>query len=400
MPPQNGGAPLQVIFHTSKHLAQMGHEVSILDSRYGPDDKAIEDIDGVKIIRLSFRKIPVPASSLIPRYLRFGLNELNAVLFALRASRYLAKTGKDLDIIHLNVTSVGLIVCLLNRKLRSRMFYTSHLGQWVLHGTKKLTLLEKAHVFFDALLMRRVAKVVALNELARDSFIAVGKVKPENVVVIPNGVDTQFFKPTIDVKEIKTKYDLEGKLSILFVGQLTKIKGVEHLVKAANAIINDFGHRDVVFVLVGPLTFGTLEKPVDMGEMLSYIRAHDIERNVLFTGHLPLDEVRMLYVAADIFVLPSLAEGDPLVVVEAMAAGKPIVGTKVGGIPHKIRDGWNGFLIDPANEQQLIEKIEYLIKNPEERKRMGVNSRKRAEEEFDWSSIAQRLSSVYLSELT
>jgi len=93
--------------------------------------------------------------------------------------------------------------------------------------------------------------------------------------------------------------------------------------------------------------------------------------------------------------LPSLAEGDPLVTLEAMASGKPVIGTRVGGIPHHIRDGWNGFLIDPANEQQLADKIKYLIDNPEERKSMGVNSRKYAEEEFDWSKVAERLLAVY-----
>jgi glycosyltransferase involved in cell wall biosynthesis len=400
MPPQDCGAPLQVIFHTSKHLAQMGHEVAILDSRYYPDDKAIEYVDGVKIVRLSFRKMPVPASPRIPRYLRFALNELNAILFALRASRYLAKKGNDIDIVHLHVTSVGLILCFLNRKLRSKMFYTSHLGQWALRGTTRLTLLEKVHVSFDAYLMKRVAKVIALSELARDSFISVGKVKPENVVVTPNGVDTQFFNPTINVEAIRTKYDLEGKLTVLFVGQLTKIKGVEHLIKAANIIINEFGRINVVFMLVGPLTFGTLEKPIDMEEMLGYIRRHNLERNILFTGPLALDEVRMLYVASDIFVLPSLAEGDPLVVVEAMASGRPVIASRVGGIPHKIRDGWNGFLIDPANEQQLADKIKYLVDNPEERRSMGANSRKYAEEQFDWKKVAERLSSIYLCALT
>jgi len=90
-----------------------------------------------------------------------------------------------------------------------------------------------------------------------------------------------------------------------------------------------------------------------------------------------------------------LAEGDPLVVVEAMASGRPVIGTKVGGIPQKIKDGWNGFLIEPANEQQLAGKIKYLVDNPEERKRMGANSRRYAEEEYDWSKIAERLLQVY-----
>jgi len=78
-----------------------------------------------------------------------------------------------------------------------------------------------------------------------------------------------------------------------------------------------------------------------------------------------------------------------------MASGKPVIATKVGGIPKKVRDGWNGFLIDPADEQQLAEKIRYLIDNPQERQRMGENSRRYAEEKFDWQKVAEKLLLVY-----
>ena len=397
MPPKEGGAPLQVIFHTSRHLAKMGHEVVILDSRYSPEDAAVEYVDELKIVRVNFRKVPAPESLKMPRYLHFALNELNTLLFTLKASRYLTKNSQDIDVIHLHATSVGIILSLLNRKLRGKMFYTSHLGQWILRGTRELSILERIHIFLDSCLMRRVARVIALNDLAKESFISIGKVNPKKVVVVHNGVDTEFFTPTIGVEETRKKYDLEGKFTVLFVGHLGKIKGVEYLVKAAHIIINESGYKDTLFLLVGPLTFGTLEKPIHMEEMRHYLRQHRLERSILFTGSLPLEGVRMLYAASDIFVLPSLAEGDPLVVVEAMASGKPIIGTKVGGIPHKVRDGWNGFLIDPGDEQQLADKIKYLIDNPEERKMMGANSRRYAEEEFDWRKVAELMVMVYQS---
>jgi len=93
--------------------------------------------------------------------------------------------------------------------------------------------------------------------------------------------------------------------------------------------------------------------------------------------------------------LPSCGEGDPIALKEALASGKPLIGTKVGGIPAQIKDGWNGFLVEPGNEKQLAEKIRYLIDNPEERERMGKNSRKLAREEFDWKKIAERYLKIY-----
>ncbi|RLF07945.1 MAG: glycosyltransferase family 4 protein, partial [Thermoprotei archaeon] len=95
------------------------------------------------------------------------------------------------------------------------------------------------------------------------------------------------------------------------------------------------------------------------------------------------------------FVLPSLEEGFGVVLTEALASGKPLVGSNVGGIPAQIKDGWNGFLVESGNEKQLAEKIRYLIDNPEERERMGENSRKLAREEFDWEKIAERYLKVY-----
>lgn len=397
VPPEQGGAPLQVIFNTSKHLARMGHDVTILDSRYSKEDAAIDCFNGLKIRRLKSIKLPVPRSSKTPRYVHFALNELNAILFAVAVSRYLKRRGRDIDVIHLHLTSVGVILSILNSEFRGKMIYTSHLGQWVLRGTRKLTMLERIHILFDSYLMKRVAKVIALNDSARDTFISIGKINAENVVVVHNGVDVDFFHPASDTERARIKYGLGDRLIILFVGQLTRIKGVEQLAKAAKIIIKEFGYKDISFVFAGPLTFGTLERPIDMKNMMNYIRQNRLENNIIFTGALSLEEIRELYATADIFVMPSLAETGPLVTLEAMATGKPVIGTTLGAMPEQIRDGWNGFLVDPGDEWQLAGKIKYLLDNPEERKRMGANSRRYVEEEFDWRKVTEKLSSIYES---
>jgi len=397
MPPKEGSAPLQVIFNTSKHLARMGHQVVILDRKYGKDDPPVEKIEGVEIAKLNVTQLP---SSRAPGFLRFVLAEFNAILFALAVSRYLRENSSNIDVIHLHLTSIGLIVSILNRRLRSKMFYTCHLSQWAF-ATNKLGISERAHLLLDSYLMRRVTRVIALNDTARESFTHIGKVKAENIAVVPNGVDTDFFNPYIEMEEIaRERYGLEGKLTVLFVGRLVKIKGVDHLLKAADAIVNRFGHKHTLFMLVGSEADTGVDEPVNMGEMLAYIRHHQLEKNIMLTGALPLEEVRALYSACDIFVLPSLGESGPIVTLEAMASGKPVIATKIGDTPHQIRDGWNGFLIDPGNEQQLAEKITYLIDNRDDRGRMGENSRRYAEEEFDWGKVSERLLAVYQSKGT
>jgi glycosyltransferase involved in cell wall biosynthesis len=392
MPPKEGSAPLQVIFNTSKHVAKLGHQAIILDRRYNQDDPHVEQFEGVEIVRLKVVQVPLNKAS---RFVRFIFAEFNAVLFALAVSIYLRKNSSKIDIVHVHLTSIGFIVSILNRKLRGKMVYTCHLGEWEL-SDRKLSLFEQVHLFLDPYLMRRVNRVIALNDSARERFVSKSRIDANKIVVVHNGVDTDFFRSYTETEEsTRKKYGLEGRLSVLFVGRMARIKGVEHLVKAANILVNEFGYRSVLFMLVGPFTFEATEKPINKEEMLDYIEHHQLGNNIVLTGSLPLEEVRALYSASDIFVLPSLAEGDPLVTLEAMASGKPVIGTKVGGIPHHIRDGWNGFLIDPANEQQLADKIKYLIDNPEERKSMGANSRKYAEDEFDWKKVAERLLKVY-----
>jgi glycosyltransferase involved in cell wall biosynthesis len=391
IPPKKIAAHETVIFNTAKHLAKMGHEVVILDRKHSKDDLSIDCIEDVKIARLDVMQI---RSGKARGLISFAINELNVVLFAIKVSDYLRRNRQNVDIINLHLTLIGAILVILNRGLREKMVYTCHIGQWTL-ANSRLNNFERIHLFIDSFLMKRVAKVIALNDIAKERFTCKVKIKANSIAVVPVGVDIDFFNDDIEVGEIVKRYGLEGKLTVLFVGRLAKIKGVKHLIEAANIIVNKFKYKDILFVLVGPHTFDATEKPIGQEEILSLIVQHQLEKYVTLTGILPLGEVRMLYVAADIFVLPSLSEGDPLVVPEAMASGKPIIGTKVGGIPQKVRDGWNGFLIDAGDEQQLAEKIRYLIDKPEERQRMGANSRRYAEEEFDWSRVAEKLLLVY-----
>jgi glycosyltransferase involved in cell wall biosynthesis len=111
--------------------------------------------------------------------------------------------------------------------------------------------------------------------------------------------------------------------------------------------------------------------------------------------YIPHEDVKKLYIASDIYVLPSLEEPCPTSLLEPLACGKPLVGTNVGGIVTMIKNGWNGFLVEPANEKHLAERIKYLIDHPEKWGEMGRNSRKLAEEEFDWKKIADRYLEVY-----
>jgi len=247
--------------------------------------------------------------------------------------------------------------------------------------------------------MKNSKKIIALNEPLRTKIIQVSKINPEKIMVIGNGVDTTIFNTDINIEKIVNKYELnDGCVKVLFVGRIVESKGIEYLIEAINIIINNFNNTKIKFFLVGPYSEAFDNKNITdtyCTKIFNSIKKYNLEKYVLLTGSVPIEELFSFYEACDIFVLPSLGELFGLVVTEAMATGKPIIGSNIMGISDQIIDGWNGFLVEPANQRQLAEKIMFLYEHPEERKRMGENSRKLVEQKFDWSIISDRYLEVY-----
>jgi len=388
IPPQYGGVELY-IYCISKHMVRAGHNVTILDIKESTADPDIEYIDGIKFVRLHTKTAGIPSRSFIVGYI---MSRIKTALFALKVNSYI-KRG-DFDIIHLHSTLIGLILTFLNRRLRGKMVYTVHSPGWFMPSLGRL---DRLALTMDCRLMRRVSKVIAVSDSLKEKLIATGKAKRENVTVVHPGVETSEFSPDIDASEIREKYGLEGRMTILFVGRIVPYKGVEYLVKAADIVVR-LGCKNALFLLVGPIAEYGMDKVEHadyIARVFSFVKDSDLQANVKLTGTVPFDELIKLFSACDIFLLPSLAETFGQVVSQAMATAKPVIGTRIAGIPDQVKDGWNGYLVEPANEHQLAEKIKYLIDHPEERRRMGLNGRKFAEDEFDYRRVTDRILQVY-----
>lgn len=390
IPPKKYGGIELYIYRISKHMVRAGQSVTVADIKESNIDPDIEYIDGIKFVRLHTKTTVISSHSFIVRYI---LSKINTVFFAFKVSSYIKKG--DFDIIHLHGTLIGLILTFLNRKVRERMVYTVHSPSWFMPYLSRLDRLSRT---MDYHLMRRVNKVIAMNDLLKQRLIAPGKIKSEKVIMIHAGVETSEFSPNIEANDVRKRYELEGRINILFVGRIAPYKGVEYLVKAANIVVNHFGCKRALFLLVGPLAEHELDKVEHahyIAKIFSLIKDSDLKANVKLTGAVPYDDLTKLFSACDIFVLPSLAESFPLVTLQAMASAKPVIGTRVAGIPDQIKNGWNGYLVEPANEHQLAERIKYLIDHPEERSRMGLNSKKFAKDQFSWSLISQKILQLY-----
>ncbi len=387
IPVDMGGGIEAYVLHLSKSLASVGHTVTVLDRKYSASDPDLEDIDGVKIVRL--RSIRAPRITFTTS---FALNQL---LFGRAVKKYLAKT--QFDVVQLHQSLVGLSLAMTSPRLRRKLFYISQTSR---RGKESPGPFDRLALSLENRLARRVRKVMVLNERARDTLISGARLNAGDVVLLPVSIDLTRFNGQADPDATRRRYGLADSAVVLFVGRIHVDKGVEYLVRAANIVVNEFGHRETRFVLVGPTEqFGQApDRGSPYGDRIAaLIDEYDLRANVTLTGVIPFDDLKGLYAACDMLVLPSLTEAAPTVPLEAMAFGKPVIGTRVGGIPAEVREGKTGFLVEARDAGQLAQRIKYLLDHPSEAAQMGRLGKQVVEQEFAWPAVARRLTSVYES---
>jgi glycosyltransferase involved in cell wall biosynthesis len=210
------------------------------------------------------------------------------------------------------------------------------------------------------------------------------------VVVIPHGVDTARFNPSVEGDSVRLTNGLsENTKVVLFVGALTRwhyYKGHDVLINAFRIVANEIDDSHLIVVGGGELVRGSVTLANDLG----------LEGHTTFTGSVSEESLPKYYASCDLLVLPSRdeSEGYGLVILEAMAAGKPVVGSRVGGIPSVIRDHETGLLVEPNNPRELAEAIITLLLDDGLRRKMGSAARRFAEE-HDWERVTRDVEAVY-----
>lgn len=194
-----------------------------------------------------------------------------------------------------------------------------------------------------------------------------------HIAVVPNAIDVSAFNHSPE------KRCDDGAVRLLFVGAVGKLKGERDLLKALAILRVDKSNLKVSLLGYGA------------ENLQSYCEQLKIENYIEFAGAVSMDERIGYFRAADIFVLPTYAEAMPMSVIEAMAAGLPVISTTVGGIPEMIADGTDGFLIAPGDVNALAEKISFLIENENVRLEVGKRARKKAVEQMDFRQYADKL---------
>jgi glycosyltransferase involved in cell wall biosynthesis len=260
------------------------------------------------------------------------------------------------------------------------------------------TLINDINVASECIVAKLADHVISTSQAVKHGLTTFLKVDPNKITVIPPGVDVDRFNPTLNHFYIRRMLGIDDDPIILFVGRLIRSKGVHYLLQAVSEIKKEI--PNVRIILVGP-TRGFFQKPrVHLqDDYMTYlhkiVKEGGLEQHVFFEGNVPIEKLPYYYAACDVFALPSLHEGFGLSVVEAMACGKPVVVSNLGGLRDIVDDGISGFLIKPGDLSQLIDKLSYLLKNVDGAKSIGKVARKVVEEKFSGHIIAQRVHTVY-----
>jgi glycosyltransferase involved in cell wall biosynthesis len=198
---------------------------------------------------------------------------------------------------------------------------------------------------------------------------------PEKIRIIPNGVDTELFRP-----ENRQEENL-----VVWVGRFVQEKGLQYLIEAAKIVVSSL--KNVKFMLIG-------DGPL-MPKIRSMVNGYDLSNNIVFTGSVTHNQIAKTLQKATSFVLPSLKEGMPNALLESMACGKPVIGSDISGINDLVTHGQNGLLVPPRNPEALANAILTLLGSKNLRRRLGQSARQLIVREYSWDIIIKKIEKVY-----
>jgi glycosyltransferase involved in cell wall biosynthesis len=293
----------------------------------------------------------------------------------------------EADFIHAHGYKAQVYGYLASKLHPIRLVATYHGYSSRFSGEGRATLADLRHQLYDAMdlaLLRRFDRIVAPSRMLERSLLSAG-IAREKLTVIGNGIELEGFSraaPSADLSRLKS-----GGLAIGVVARLTEGKGHGDLFLAVKGILAEYPLTQVFVIGDGPLRL-----PLE-----ALARELGIERSVIFTGK--RSDMASVYAALDVVVLPSLFEGMPMVILEALAARKPVIATRVGAVPGVIRELSTGLLIEPGDSRELQRAIKRLIVDDGLRSTLAENGYEQMRAQYSAAGMAGNYQRVYESAL-
>jgi len=362
-PPTEGGIG-SYVYNLSKELIKKGHQATVI-TRGSSRQIRKTVVDRIDVFEVPF----------IPVY------PFHLLIHGVFVDRVLKSMEPKPTLIHLHTPLVPVI------KTSMPMMMTVHTPSKVdaryqeMYNLYFMAAKVQSMLIYPSIeleLMKRSKRITTVSRSVAEELREYG-LKPCDITVVGNGVDEEVFRPS--------NAEEQGDRYISYTGGLRGRKGLFDLLDCAVYVVKEIPDMKFVITGKGPLLNILKKKAKRMG----------IEKNIIFSGFVKKDRLIQIYQNATIHVIPSIYEGLPTVLLEAMACGRPVVATAVGGTPEVIASGKNGFLVPSRAPEEMSKTVLKLLKEPQLRKAVGTAARRTIEEHYTWSRITDNILNCYES---
>jgi len=368
-PPHKGGIE-QVSYEQSKRLTKSGYQIDVLTSKF--EGRNTNPIKGIKIYHYPSLNVAK----------RFGVPY---PIISFKAYKTFTQLIKKCDLVHAHghVYMSSYMAGMVAKKYKKPFIVTQH--NTFIDYQSLLNIIEQLNdLIIGKSVLKHANKVITVSKETMKYVLKLGADKTKTSVIY-NGVDIDYFRP-VNKGESREKLGLpKNRKIILSVRRLVYKNGLDTLIESVPLLTRD--HPDLLFLVAGK---GPSRKLIE-----DRIKELGIDSNVKLTGFVPDRLLPVYYDAADYFILPSASgEGLPLVLLEAMACGLPVIATTVGGTPEIIKHMKNGVLVPPRNPEAMAEALSKLLSEglgPA----LGEEARRIVENRLTWEENIRQLQEIY-----
>jgi len=385
---EQGGQPIYI--RDICRLLSKHYKIDIFTRKKTENEEEIVHLmPGVNVVRINAGPVEFVPKEKIYLY----LNE-----FFMNTIRWIEKNDQKYSLVHSHYWYSGSVALKLKDHLEIPLVHNCHsLGRVkynVLNYNKPVN--ADMRLLEEELILKRSNAIIASTPQEVKNILDLYKVSGENIELIRTGVDSRLFRP-IDKETAVKETGIDFKKIILFVGRITKAKGLRILVKAF-AQVNENFNEEIKLLVIGGDISGVMHSEAESKEkkhLKLLIKKLNLTDDVMFLGPVNRKLLPYMYSLADVCAVPSLYESFGLVAVEAMSCGTPVIASKVGGLAHTIRHGYSGLHFLPGRSDQLAKAIQKLITDSEKMKEIGINARFRTAREFGLQQTVKQIELLY-----
>jgi glycosyltransferase involved in cell wall biosynthesis len=316
----------------------------------------------------------------------------------------LVKEGIDVKILHISSSRNPLSIYKLYNLLKNRKFDIIHTHAYsagtigrisaflagipviISHNHSVYDYYNRYYHFVEWLLSLITDRIICISDIVNRFTHKTQRINTKKLITIHNGIDSEYTVSEKRTSGLRKELDIPADHSVICtIAHMEEHKGIKYLLESASLLLQS--RNDISFLLVGE---GALKE-----ELKILCADLKIEENVIFTGE--RSDIPEILSLTDIFVLPSLREGLGLAILEAMACGKPVIATNVGGVPEIAKDGVSGILVSPKDPEALHSAMNELLGDREKLKKMGNKGKRIFSENFHSEIMINKIEELYNS---